>query len=146
MQNEPEKEITKAAIASIFYPGEWLGTGMYVKTLDMLTLCCFHPFSGDHDPKSVLLKRGPILFDGVDERELLLFTHGFLLSRMECDALLNLLFTINSENPEYLSSAQLKDRFRAIDSDGSGGKQCCTLLCPISQKAYLICIYHCRTF
>lgn len=90
------------AVASIFYPG-------------------------DHDPKSVLLKRGPVLLEGFTERELLLFTHGFVLSRMEGDTLLNILFTINSENPEYLSSKQLEDRFYAIDSDRSGSLDRCEL-------------------
>mmetsp|Transcript_14754 Transcript_14754/g.31269 ORF Transcript_14754/g.31269 Transcript_14754/m.31269 type:complete len:619 (-) Transcript_14754:64-1920(-) len=93
--DEPGQERTKKAVTAIFFPG-------------------------DHDPKSVLLKRGPILSDGVDERELLLFTHGFLLSRLELDSLLNILFTINSENPEFLSSKELRARFNAIDSDGSG--------------------------
>ena len=95
--DEPGKETTKRTVGDIFFPG-------------------------DHDAKSVLLKRGPILFDGVDEREMLLFTHGFLLSRMEFDSLLNLLFTINSKNPEALNPKQLRDRFDAIDSDKSGCK------------------------
>ena len=79
-------------------------------------------FPGDHDPKSVLLKRGPILFDGVNERELLLFTQGFLFSRIEFDSLLNIMFMINSENPQYLGSRELKARFNSIDSDESGCK------------------------
>ncbi|KAL9183458.1 hypothetical protein ACHAXT_004314 [Thalassiosira profunda] len=67
-------------------------------------------------PKSVLLKRGPILFDGVEERELLLFTHGFLLSRIEFDTLLNILFTINSENPEFLSSMKVARALKEVFS------------------------------
>lgn len=59
--------------------------------------------SGGHDPKSVLLKRGPVLFNGGDEREMLIFTHGFLLSRVKFDAPFHILFNDNSE--------KLKDRF-----------------------------------
>mmetsp|Transcript_50356 Transcript_50356/g.107241 ORF Transcript_50356/g.107241 Transcript_50356/m.107241 type:complete len:616 (+) Transcript_50356:155-2002(+) len=115
--NQPGKEATKMAISSIFFPG-------------------------DHDPKSVLLKRGPILFDGTDERELLLFTHGFVLSRIEFDTLLNILFTINSENPQYLGPEELRDQFNAIDSDQSGALDRCELKevfngmgVPISERA-----------
>ena len=95
--NAPGLETTRRTVADIFYPG-------------------------DHDAKSVLLKRAPVLFDGVDEREMLLFTHSFLFSRMEFDSLLNLLFTINSKNPECLNPKQLRDRFDAIDTDKSGCK------------------------
>ena len=95
LQNEPGQETTKKTVTDIFYPG-------------------------DHDAKSILLKRGPVLSEGVDESEMLLFTHGVLFSRMEFNALLNILFTIASENPEYLSSKQLQKRFNAIDSDQSG--------------------------
>lgn len=77
-------------------------------------------FPSDHAPKSVLLKRGPILINGVDERELLVFTHGLLTSRLEFDSLINILFTINSENPELLDSKQLREKFDAVDADGSG--------------------------
>ena len=78
-------------------------------------------FPSDHSPKSVLLKRGPIiLLNGEEERELLLFTHGLLLSRLELDSLINILFTLNSENPDLLNSNQLKERFDAVDADGSG--------------------------
>jgi hypothetical protein len=87
--------MTKITIASIFSPG-------------------------DHDPKSVLMKRGPILFDVGLERELMLFTHHFLLSRMEFSTLLHALFTINSQNPEYMNVWQLEDRFNAIDTDENG--------------------------
>mmetsp|Transcript_11818 Transcript_11818/g.25916 ORF Transcript_11818/g.25916 Transcript_11818/m.25916 type:complete len:605 (-) Transcript_11818:1148-2962(-) len=100
--NEPGQETTKKTITDIFFPG-------------------------DHDAKSVILKRGPILYDGVDEREMLLFTHGFLISRMEFNSLLNILFTINSENPEYLNTKQLQKRFNAIDSDQSGFLDRCEL-------------------
>jgi len=100
--NEPGRETTKQTVGDVFFPG-------------------------DHDAKSVLLKRGPILFDGVDEREMLLFTHGFLLSRLEFDSLLNLIFTINSENPECLNPKQLRERFNQIDTDESGSLDRCEL-------------------
>ena len=73
------------------------------------------------------MKRGPVLLDGIDERELLLFSHGFLLSRIEFDSLMNLLLTIKSGNPEHFTSAQLKKRFNDIDSDHSGEIDRCEL-------------------
>ena len=76
--------------------------------------------------KSVLMKRGPILLDGIDERELFLFSHGFLLSRIEFDALMNLLFHIN-EKPEQFDSLKLKERFDEIDTDKSGEIDRCEL-------------------
>lgn len=93
---------TKQAVSAIFYPS-------------------------DHAPKSVLLKRGPILLDGTHERELLLFSHGFVVSRIEFNALLNILFTINSENPTYLDSKQLRKRFDAVDSDNGGAIDRCEI-------------------
>jgi hypothetical protein len=61
---------------------------------------------------------------------------------MEFDTLLNLIFTINSENPEFLSQEALKERFNAIDTDGSGCLDRCELKevfsgmgVPISEKA-----------
>ena len=74
-----------------------------------------------HDPKSVLLKRGPVLFDGIEERELLLFTHGFLFSRIEFDSLVHALLSINEQNPT-LSHKELREKFNTIDSDNSGGE------------------------
>ncbi len=50
----------------------------------------------------------------------MLFTHHFLLSRIELSTLLYILFTINSENPEHLNAKQLEDRFNTIDTDESG--------------------------
>lgn len=73
------------------------------------------------------MKRGPILLDGIDERELLLFTHGFLLSRIEFDALMHLLFAMKKGDPEQFTSAQLKKRFDDIDSDHSGEIDRCEL-------------------
>ena len=64
IQDEPGEQATKKAVSSIFFPD-------------------------DYDKKSVLMKRGPTLLDGIDERELFLFTHGFLLSRIEFDSLMN---------------------------------------------------------
>ncbi|KAL7499451.1 hypothetical protein ACHAWT_006986 [Skeletonema menzelii] len=100
--DEPGEEATKRAISSIFFPD-------------------------DYDKKSVLMKRGPILLDGIDERELFLFTHGFLLSRIEFDSLMNLLLTMKSGNPEQFTSAELKKRFDDIDSDHSGEIDRCEL-------------------
>eukprot|EP00578_Thalassiosira_sp_NH16_P013609 CAMPEP_0181113522 /NCGR_PEP_ID=MMETSP1071-20121207/20392_1 /TAXON_ID=35127 /ORGANISM="Thalassiosira sp., Strain NH16" /LENGTH=516 /DNA_ID=CAMNT_0023197565 /DNA_START=216 /DNA_END=1763 /DNA_ORIENTATION=- len=117
LMNETGHERTKKAIAGIFYPG-------------------------DHDAKSVLLKRGPILLDGTNEKEMMLFTHGFMLSNMEFSSLLNIIFTINSENPHYLNSQKLRERFDAIDTDGSGSLDRCELKevfkgmgVPISENA-----------
>jgi hypothetical protein len=94
MKDELVKETTKRAISSIFFPN-------------------------DYDKKSVLMKRGPILLDGIDERELLLFSHGFLVSRIEFDSLMTLLLAKNG-NPAQFTRAQLQKRFDAIDSDHSG--------------------------
>ena len=102
MKDGPGKEATKRALSSIFFPN-------------------------DYDKKSVLMKRGPILLDGIDERELLLFTHGFLLSRIEFDSLMSLLFALKNGDPEQFTSAQLKKRFDAIDSDQSGELDRCEL-------------------
>jgi hypothetical protein len=52
----------------------------------------------------------------------MLFTHNFLVSKMEFNSLLHILFTINSENPQYLNTKQLEDRFNAIDTDQNGCK------------------------
>ncbi|KAL7538282.1 hypothetical protein ACHAWF_006043 [Thalassiosira exigua] len=98
-----------------------IGQGVTKKTIGDL----FYP--GDHDPKSVLLKRGPVLCDGVKESEMLLFTHGFLLASIELDTLINTLFAINSENPELLSGSNLKNRFNEIDTDQSGSLDRCEL-------------------
>jgi len=102
MDEEPGKESTKRAISSIFFPN-------------------------DYDTKSVLMKRGPILLDGIDERELLLFTLGFLLSRIEFDSLMSLLFAMKNGDPAQFTRAQLKKRFDSIDSDHSGEIDRCEL-------------------
>lgn len=95
--NTAGQETTKKAISSVFFPG-------------------------DHDPKQVLLKRGPTLCNGAEETELLLFTHAFVLSRIGLDALMEILFTFNSEDP-----SKLGERFDDIDSDQSGSLDRCEL-------------------
>ena len=96
--SEPGDELTRKAVSSIFYPG-------------------------DMDEKSVLLKRGPILFNGADEMELLLFTHGIVFSRIQFDSLMSLLLAMNTEKKAVnLTAKQLQKRFDSIDSDGSGGE------------------------
>jgi len=102
MKDELGGESTNRAISSIFFPD-------------------------DYDKKSVLMKRGPILLDGIDERELFLFTHGFLLSHIEFDSLMNMLLAMKSGDPEQFTSAQLKKRFDDIDSDNSGEIDRCEL-------------------
>ena len=61
------------------------------------------------------MKRGPTVFNVTDERELMLFTHGFVLSRIGFDSLMEILFTMNSEDPD-----KLLEMFNKIDEDGSG--------------------------
>mmetsp|Transcript_2232 Transcript_2232/g.4061 ORF Transcript_2232/g.4061 Transcript_2232/m.4061 type:complete len:613 (-) Transcript_2232:78-1916(-) len=102
LMDELGEESTNRAILSIFFPD-------------------------DYDKKSVLMKRGPILLDGIDERELFLFTHGFLLSHIEFDSLMNMLLAMKSGDPEQFTSAQLKKRFDDIDSDNSGEIDRCEL-------------------
>lgn len=88
------------------------------------------------------MKRGPILLDGIDERELLLFTHGFVLSRIEFDSLMHLLFAMKNGDPNQFTSAQLRKRFDDIDSDNSGEIDRCELReiflglgVPVSERA-----------
>lgn len=89
----------------------------------------------------VLLKRGPVLVGGEEERELMIFTNGFILSRVEMDTLVNLLLgddvvsaPEDCNDAEEFTSRRLSQRFNIIDSDGSGCKflQCmrCLLLFP----------------
>ena len=71
--------------------------------------------------QSVLLKRGPVLAGG-EERELMLFTNGFVLSNVELDTLIKMIMDSSSgrtENPENLTS-----RFSDLDTDGSGCELC----------------------
>ena len=76
----------------------------------------FFPQPGEF--QSVLLKRGPVLLGG-DERELMVFSRGFLFSRIELDKMFDLLFDVQSSN-EVLPLEQLDERFGDIDVDGSG--------------------------
>ena len=50
----------------------------------------------------------------------MLFTNGFVLSRIELDTLVNLLLDESSGRVEHLTSQQLSERFSAIDADGGG--------------------------
>lgn len=73
---------------------------------------------------------------GEAERELMIFTNGFILSRVEMDTLVNLLLgdevvssaSASDDNDhslnegEELTSSRLSQRFHVIDSDGSGCK------------------------
>ena len=67
----------------------------------------------------MLLKRGPILVDG-EERELMLFTNGFVMSRVELDTLVNLLMDASSGSG--MSNEEICERFSVIDTDQSGCK------------------------
>ena len=62
---------------------------------------------------------------GGEERELMLFANEFLLSRVELGTHLGLLLDTASGEMTGLgkfSSEQLCERFRDIDTDGSGGE------------------------
>ena len=87
----------------------------------------FHPAPGA--PRSLLLKRGPVLLDrGEDGREggeweLMLFTRGFLVARVELDALVEMLLDAGGpgEGPEEGGDENgWSNRFRDLDLDGSG--------------------------
>eukprot|EP00581_Thalassiosira_minuscula_P006568 CAMPEP_0183742150 /NCGR_PEP_ID=MMETSP0737-20130205/64047_1 /TAXON_ID=385413 /ORGANISM="Thalassiosira miniscula, Strain CCMP1093" /LENGTH=390 /DNA_ID=CAMNT_0025977685 /DNA_START=266 /DNA_END=1435 /DNA_ORIENTATION=- len=87
-------QVTKSAISSIFFekPGEI---------------------------QSVLLKRGPVLLNG-EERELMLFTNGFLFSRVELNELANLLVNDDRGGSAGVTHEHLRERFSDIDVDNSG--------------------------
>ena len=95
-KDEPGHQVTKNAISSIF-------------------------FAESSEPQSVLLKRGPVLLGG-EERELMIFTNGFLFSRVELNKLVNLLLDVDPEGAEDHISEQLSQRFHDIDIDRSGCK------------------------
>ena len=61
---------------------------------------------------------------GGEDRELMLFTNGFLLSRVELSALVSLLEGTNSERRENKTCEEyerlLAERFSDMDDDGSG--------------------------
>ena len=51
----------------------------------------------------------------------MLFTNGFVLSRIELDTLVNIMLDASSSGKiEQLTSEQLSERFSAIDADGGG--------------------------
>ena len=100
-EEEPMQETITNTISSIFFPKRG-------------------------DTESILLKRGPVLVDG-EERELMVFTYGFVLSRVELDMLVNLLLNATSANSsssgkEDLTLEQVAERFCSLDADGSGSK------------------------
>ena len=65
------------------------------------------------------MKRGPILASG-EERELMLFTHGFVLANVELDTLIDMMLDTNKNSRQ--NSTSLADRFMEIDADGSGSE------------------------
>jgi len=94
---------TKQALESIFFP--------YV-----------------HDPKSVLLKRGSVfLYDRSlsSERELMLFSNGFLLADLVLDDAFCMFLSLSDR--EFVTEKSFLDylraKFREMDEDRSGGKQ-----------------------
>merc|ERR1740139_193001 len=91
---DPGDRITRNAIGSIF-------------------------FAEPGDLQSVLLKRGPVLLGG-ETRELLVFTGGFLFSRVELDTLVNLVLDVHPEGEEDLDLEALSKRFRDIDVHPDG--------------------------
>ena len=105
-KNKEEEQRTREAIASIFFPKP-------------------------QECKSVLLKRGPVLLGG-EERELMLFTHGFVVSRFEIDSLLSVLL---DEGLTGSANQSMSGRFRSLDVDASGCKyhlQCPRIRCFVS--------------
>lgn len=91
-KNDPRKQATKRAISSIFFP-------------DVT------------EHKSILLKRGPVLLNG-EERELMLFTTGFILARVEFDEYITLLLDVSSGRINQFTSTQLYEGF-GIDIEGN---------------------------
>ena len=94
---------TKHALESIFFP--------YV-----------------HDPKSVLLKRGSVFLYHISlgsERELMLFSNGFLFADLLLDDVFRVFLALNDR--EFVTEKNFLDylraKFRDMDSNGSGGKQ-----------------------
>jgi len=108
-QDKPHQKTTRDAISTIFY-------------------------ASNDNIQSVLLKRGPVLVDG-EERELMLFTNGFIISRVELDTLVNLLLdassgrTTSHRRNSMLTGDEITERFSDIDTDNSGGKFCVCIRC-----------------
>ena len=100
------------------------------------------------EPQSVLLKRGPVLVSGEDERELIMLTNGFVLARVEMDALVDLLLDSstrgggddNDDNEDVgeaealAAEKKLRERFNAIDTDHSGCKYAVFHYCSVCQR------------
>ena len=80
-----------------------------------------------HDPKSVLLKRGSVFLNERslgNERELMLFSNGFLLADVVLDDVFALFLALGDR--EFVTEKSfldyLRSKFRDMDEEGSGGK------------------------
>jgi len=78
-----------------------------------------------HDPKSVLLKRGSVfLLDAklTTERELMLFTHGFLIADVACEDALNLFLALSDREfvTEKSFLENLRIKFEEMDTNKTG--------------------------
>ncbi len=94
-KKNPQQEDTKKAVSAIFSPKQ-------------------------RERQVVLLKRGTVLL-GREERELMLFTNGFVVSRVELDVLVNLLLNASSSGRmEKLAPERITEQFSAINTDGGG--------------------------
>lgn len=85
----------------------------------------FFPFV--HDPKSVLLKRGSVFLYNRNlssERELMLFSNGFLLADLVLGDVFRMFFSLSDR--EFVTEKSfldfLRSKFRDMDEDGNGGK------------------------
>lgn len=101
---------TKLALESIFFP--------YV-----------------HDRKSVLLKRGSVFLysrNVSSERELMLFSNGFLLANFVSDDVFRLYLALSDR--EFVTEKSFLDflrvKFKEMDEEGNGGMCCCCCLTP----------------
>jgi len=103
--DESENQITEKATSSIF-------------------------FAQPNEHKSVLLKRGPVLLNG-EERELMIFTNGFVFSHIELDTLIRILLDLDGNKSsdsegrrvaakDDITSEQLRQRFKDIDTNQGG--------------------------
>ncbi|KAL7554417.1 hypothetical protein ACHAWF_017854 [Thalassiosira exigua] len=78
-----------------------------------------------HDPKSVLLKRGSVFLldpDLHNERELMIFSHGFLLADVVLEDAFNLFLALSDR--EFLTEKSfldyLQNKFKEMDKDDTG--------------------------
>mmetsp|Transcript_56541 Transcript_56541/g.120084 ORF Transcript_56541/g.120084 Transcript_56541/m.120084 type:complete len:732 (+) Transcript_56541:26-2221(+) len=78
-----------------------------------------------HDPKSVLLKRGSVFLHDTslhNERELMIFTHGFLLANVVLEDAFSLFLALSDR--EFLTEKSfldyLQNKFREMDEENSG--------------------------